>query len=304
MRSNADKNALRQDKEAEKRFFNEFASEQEYDVFHDKGYRRLMREFSARVDPLPGEAFLDIGCGTAAFTEYLVGAGLVGTGLDISMSNLRLAAKKLPATSFIAGDAECLPFREETFDIVALSGVLHHLPNFSGAMAESFRILRPGGRFFAFDPNGRNPVMWVYRSTDSPVGSRKGLTDNERLIRGEEIEAGLKPAGFIDVVSIGVSGITYKYVRSKFAARLLGLYNALDACLDHTPFRSGFGSFLVSFGRKPQAESDDLDGAVPLVPRRPDSRHGGTYSTIVRDAERDEKARAEKPSGPLRRSVG
>jgi ubiquinone/menaquinone biosynthesis C-methylase UbiE len=57
-----------QNKEAEKAFFNEFAASQEYDVFDERGYRRLLKEFSLRVKPLRNENFLDIGCGRGAFT--------------------------------------------------------------------------------------------------------------------------------------------------------------------------------------------------------------------------------------------
>jgi hypothetical protein len=43
-------------------------------------------------------------------------------------------------------------------------------------------VLKPGGRFVAFDPNRMNPFMWVYRNRASPFYSPIGVTENERPI--------------------------------------------------------------------------------------------------------------------------
>jgi SAM-dependent methyltransferase len=240
-----------QNKEAEKAFFNEFAAEQECDVFDEGGYKRLLKEFSLRVKPLPNETFLDIGCGTGAFTQHLTLIGLRGIGLDISINNIRSASSKLPEVAFTVGDTEILPFRDNEFDTVTLSGILHHLPCLEKALGESYRVLKPEGRIFAYDPNGRNPAMWLYRSPQSPFSSREGRTINERLLICEEIESSLAKAHFRDVSSVGVSGITYKYVKNSLIKRLLTIYNLMDICLDNTGLSHRYGTFLISYGRKP-----------------------------------------------------
>ena len=43
-------------------------------------------------------------------------------------------------------------------------------------------MLRPGGRFVAFDPNRMNPFMWLYRDRSSPFYSPVGVTQNERPV--------------------------------------------------------------------------------------------------------------------------
>ncbi len=185
-----------QDKRAEQIFFDSFAEEQAYDVFDDRGYQRLLKEFSALVRPAPEERLLDVGCGSGAFIDNLSASGLKVTGVDISFNNVRLAAEKSPAFSFAAADVEELPFADDEFDIVTFSGLLHHLPVLDKALSESRRVLKPGGRVFAYDPNGRNPAMWLYRSPRSPLHSREGWTVNERLLFAEEIERCLSAAGF------------------------------------------------------------------------------------------------------------
>lgn len=240
-----------QDKDAEKRFFDEFAGHGAYDVFDERGYKRLMKELFDLVEPLRGQTFLDIGCGTGAFTQRLADLAMEGVGLDISRQNLRVASRHLPQISFLAGDTELLPFPDNQFDLVTFSGILHHLPRLEGSLEEGLRVLKPGGRLFAYDPNGRNPAMWLYRSPNSPLSSREGITVNERLLSKEELESSLAAAGFVDVISQGVSGITYKYVAGFLARKMLALYNLADVLLDKSGLARHIGSFLITFGRKP-----------------------------------------------------
>ena len=240
-----------QNKQAETAFFDAFAEEQEYDVLDERGYERLLREFTALVRPSKGETLLDMGCGSGAFVEHLKLLGLRTIGIDISFNNVRTAASKSSECAFFVADAEQLPFSDKEFDIVTFSGLLHHLPSLDKALDESRRILKPGGKLFAYDPNGRNPVMWLYRSPRSPVHSREGLTVNERLLFSEEIEGCLIGAGFRDVSSRGVSGIGFKYVKSRLLKPLLPTYNFLDRCLDRTIFGRRFGAFLISYGLNP-----------------------------------------------------
>jgi len=241
---------MNQNKDAEKTFFDSFAAEHLYDVFDDRGYSRLMREFLDLVKPARGETLLDLGCGTGAFTERLAFTGVRITGIDISFNNAAAAALTSPQCAFVVGDAEQLPFPESAFHIVTFSGMLHHLPDLDIALAETRRVLKPRGKVFAYDPNGRNPAMWLYRDRRSPFHSREGWTVNERLLREEEVRASLTRAGFTNAMSRGVSGIGYTYVRSEVVRRLLPVYNFLDGCLDKTPLSRRFGAFLISYAEK------------------------------------------------------
>jgi ubiquinone/menaquinone biosynthesis C-methylase UbiE len=105
----------------------------------------------------PGDRALDVGCGTGYFSRRLAAAvGPEGTvlGVDPSGSLLERARRLAPANcSFTPGVAESLAAADGTFDVVVTSLMIHHLPaELRGpAVAEMFRVLRPGGRILLAD---------------------------------------------------------------------------------------------------------------------------------------------------------
>ncbi len=241
-----------QNKKAEKDFFDSFVEDGEYDVFDETGTIRILDELRnlAGTGSSSRLRMLDVGCGTGAFTRRFADKNADVFGVDISHKSTVLAGKVAPECSFFTGDAECLPFGNESLDIVLFSGVLHHLPSMEGALSECNRVLKPGGRFVGFDPNGRNPAMWLYRSSSSPLATRKGWTENERLLVKEEIHTALIHAGFSDVTVKGISGVSYRYIGSKLAMKALGIYNVFDKALDRIGLADRYGSFLISCGQK------------------------------------------------------
>lgn len=61
-----------------------------------------------------------------------------------------------PSEGVIQADAENLPFEDDSFDIVICRDVLEHLDHASKAISEAYRIIRPGGYYFATTPNCYN----------------------------------------------------------------------------------------------------------------------------------------------------
>jgi SAM-dependent methyltransferase len=106
------------------------------------------------------ESALEIGAGTGYFSLNLAAAGLIGelTCTDISSGMLDVLqhnAQRLGLlVNTVQADAESLPFRDESFDLVIGHAVLHHLPDLDRAFADFRRVLRPGGRIlFAGEPS-------------------------------------------------------------------------------------------------------------------------------------------------------
>jgi SAM-dependent methyltransferase len=149
----------------------------------------------------------------------------------------------------VQGDIEKLPFEAESFDGAMLSGVVHHLPDASACASEVFRILRPSGRFIAFDPNRMNPFMWLYRDHASPFYSAVGVTPNERPVLAREVARTFDNAGFA-ASSHYLAGLSYRYVASARARLFLPIYNFLDANLFRLPFMDRFSPFVLTVGRK------------------------------------------------------
>ncbi len=88
--------------------------------------------------------------------------GCIATGLDLSPKLIEHGASDVSGRrpSSKATSSICR-FPTQSLDAVVFSGIVHHLPDPSRCAAEVFRVLRPGGRFVAFDPNRMNPFMWA-----------------------------------------------------------------------------------------------------------------------------------------------
>jgi ubiquinone/menaquinone biosynthesis C-methylase UbiE/uncharacterized protein YbaR (Trm112 family) len=103
----------------------------------------------ANADSLKGKAVLDIGCGGGATSATFGYYGARYIGLDHSGNAAMYALRHLRGVGgegfTVQGNAESLPIRDNSIDVVYSNGVLHHTPNFLKAMDEAYRVLRPGG---------------------------------------------------------------------------------------------------------------------------------------------------------------
>src|SRR5437879_1721895 len=89
---------------------------------------------------------LDVCCGTGIVTAAAAARGASVVGLDFSPAMLRQARQGHPHLHLDEGDAETLPYADDSFDAVVSNFGVHHAPNPEKAIVEAFRVLRPGGR--------------------------------------------------------------------------------------------------------------------------------------------------------------
>ena len=107
----------------------------------------------------PGEAVLDLGCGAgfdAIIAAFVVGPAGRVVGIDISPEMLAIAETgraeaRLTNVGFGEAAVEALPFSNDSFDVALSNGVLNLVPDKPAALAEIFRVLRPGGRLQTCD---------------------------------------------------------------------------------------------------------------------------------------------------------
>ena len=98
------------------------------------------------IDPQVGERILDVACGTGTSSASIARTGATVVGLDFSAGMLVQARKKHNGVEFVLGDAEKLPFVSDEFDAVTVSFGLRNVNDPKVALAEMFRVLKPGGR--------------------------------------------------------------------------------------------------------------------------------------------------------------
>ncbi len=130
--------------------------------------RRRLANFSA-LDPHPADTIVDIGCGPGWLTVELARAvGRDGTIIAVDPSpDMRDAATDRcadhPNVQIIAGEANALPLPNSTADRAVSVQVFEYLIDIPGALAESHRVLRPGGRLVIGDIHFDT---WAWHSDD------------------------------------------------------------------------------------------------------------------------------------------
>ncbi len=246
-------NMIKQKKQAEVDFFDRYGKELEFDAFDERGYKRLIDECLKHVKPADNFKVLELGCATGCFTGRLANYKFNITAVDISPNCINFAKEKYPDINFEVGDIEHLKYADASFDAVVLFGVLHHFPDLSIPLRESYRLLKKGGTLFAYDPHICNPFTWIYRSKSSPFYSSEGVTENESPLTKKEIRGGLGANGFVDYSVYCISGVTFNNKCQKFApivATMMRFYNVIERIIDFWPIRELLGSSILTVARK------------------------------------------------------
>jgi SAM-dependent methyltransferase len=123
-----------------------FDAADDYERFMGRWSRAIGEKFLAWLDPPAQARWLDVGCGTGAFSELILRhcAPESITGIDPSPSQIEYAQKLLPTATFQVADSMELPFGADEIDVVASALVLHFIPDRAKAFGEMKRVLRTG----------------------------------------------------------------------------------------------------------------------------------------------------------------
>ena len=256
------------------------------------------RGVAARLEPVPGERILDIGCGTGRLTAEIAQApGVIVVGLDASAAMLAEAAagrrrdeldarERQGAPVYVRGDGAALPFTP-AFDAVFSNATFHWVPDHDRLFRSIHEVLNPGGRLVAqcggagnlrraLRPRPRD--AWHPRCTPrfSRVGRTRGVSkESMRPVRR------LEAAGFVDIDVSLTAAPTRFDAPDRFAEFIAAV--CLRHELDRLPedMRDPFIGQLTSLGGRGRSAVD----ARLLAPQHlgPEAR---CRDSVVRDARR------------------
>lgn len=225
-------------------------TEGDFNPFADAGWDVLRQRFIEFVQPRRGLAVLDVGCGTGESRRLYIAHAARYVGIDLASQALDIARRKFPSDTWSCCDARQLPFEDASFDVVAFSSVLHHIPDFPTALREALRVLRPGGSVFAFDPNLLHPAMALFRYPKSPLYTQKGVSPNEAPLLPVRLREAFAAAGFQDIQQRAQSDLPYRQVAPRLLNACLRAYNLADHWFERIGLGRWFGTFVVTAGRK------------------------------------------------------
>jgi fatty-acid O-methyltransferase len=150
------------------------------------------------------------------------------TGLDYNPEGIAFCRRRhnLPGLEFVQGDAEAMPFADESFDAVINIEASYCYPRFPRFLAEVARVLRPGAHFLYADWRRRDAIAaWEAALANAPLRMLSQSEINAEVTRGQEKNS----QRWLDVIdrrvpallhglsrnSVGVPGSrTYQEIRS------------------------------------------------------------------------------------------
>lgn len=226
-----------------------------YEKYGDKWYSTyedpvaILRAESIAITPwvlekiraINGSNVLDIGCGGGFLSNELGMNGLKVTGIDISPTSIKIAAKhdRSGNVNYQVADAYQLPFADETFDVVTAMDFLEHVEDPKKVILEASRVLKPGG-IFIFHTFNRNFlswlviikfVEWIVKNTPKNMHIlRLFITPNEltKYCRESKMQVeemkGLRPVWSSIPFKNLLSGVVPKSMRFKITNSLLMSY--------------------------------------------------------------------------------
>lgn len=196
-----------------------------YDLVNDLlslGRTKAWRRATTKViDPRPGMKILDLAAGTGSSSEPLAAAGADVIPADFSEGMLAAGRKARPHLAFTKADALNLPFGDGEFDVATISFGLRNTQNTEKALAEMFRVVKPGGHLVVteFSSPTFGPFRTIYtnylmralpaiaRKTSSNPDAYIYLAESIRAWPDQErLAALISGAGWVDVTWKNLTG--------------------------------------------------------------------------------------------------
>ena len=146
---------------------------------------------TATQTELGGKRVLEVSCGHGGGASYLTRslAPASYTGLDLNPDGIAFCRKRhdLAGLEFVQGDAQNLPFPDNSFDAVINIEASLHYPHFPLFLTEVARVLRPGGHFLYADVRSKAQIAdWEAALAAAPLQMLSERVINTEVVRGIE----------------------------------------------------------------------------------------------------------------------
>lgn len=168
----------------------------------------LLNSVCGEAEGRSGLRLLDVACGPGYVAGSAAARGCSVVGIDFAESMIAVAREQWPGLEFRAGDAESLDFPSHSFDAVAMNFGMLHLARPDDAIAQAFRVLRPGGRyaFTVWDTPPRTAAFEIVLAAVKLHGTMNvPLPEGPPFFRFSdpaECDRSLRAAGFTKVQSV------------------------------------------------------------------------------------------------------
>ena len=200
---------------------------------------------------------LEYGCGTGRQSQVWLRTGARITGIDISSEAIEKAKTTIMGTEFADRaeyyemNAEAMSFKDDTFDVIVGSGIIHHL-ELDPCYSELARVLKPGGLAVFMEPLGHNYLINFYRKLTP--GMR---TEDEHPLRMEDIRHAERYFNNVKASYYNLTTLLAVPFRKTFLFKpLFNMFHQLDRALFKVlPFLRKHAWFIVLQMRDPRLKS-------------------------------------------------
>ena len=206
-----------------------------YENFMGQWSRIVGKQFLEWLQPTEGARWLEVGCGTGAFTQVILDQGAPGevVGVDPAEAQLAFAKEKVADSKvvFRTGDALGLPFDDSEFDLAVSALVLNFVPDQKKMISEMKRVVRTSGTIalYVWDFAGLKPVAQHIAATiaarDPTAAQRAASGQGFETTRPEYLLQLFENASLLDVdtrpieINVGFEDFdAYWFANTEFAS--------------------------------------------------------------------------------------
>ena len=138
--------------------YTEYHLKKYLNFFSNEKRKNKIRIVSQLLGAIEGKSVLDIGIGEGFFSRLCLQKKAKTISLDFADPMIQYHKENNPDFTLVQADAQYLPFKNESFDILLALDVIEHLPSPPDFLNEVNRVLRKGGRLILITPNTGNII--------------------------------------------------------------------------------------------------------------------------------------------------